>query len=453
MPLNENIDTWAEIRSLLENDNGAGLRDCIDSLSPSEAIRAIYHLSSEEREKILTTLAPEDAAELVEEMPDEHAADLIEQLDPADAAAILSEMHSDDQADVLGNMVDTDAEAILSEMDAVEAEEARKLASYEPDTAGGLMQTEFLRFFGDDKIGDVVQELRHNSEHYQGFEIRYLYVVSRTGELIGVVPLNRLIFTYRERPLSEVMLSPESLRDDTPQNDIVEFFEKHNWLGVPVVDDRRRLIGVVVRTAIETATLERAEADLMKTQGIVSGDEIRSMPTLTRSWRRLSWLSINIFLNLLAASVIALYEETIAAVIALAVFLPIVSDMSGCSGNQAVAVSLRELTLGYVKPREIFRVLLKEFWIGVINGVALGVFLGIAAYFWKGNAVLGLVVGGALALNTLLAVSIGGTVPLLLKRFRVDPAVASSPILTTLTDMMGFFLVLSFATLGLAYLK
>jgi magnesium transporter len=148
----------------------------------------------------------------------------------------------------------------------------------------------------------------------------------------------------------------------------------------------------------------------------------------------------------MAASVIALYEDTLSAVIALAVFLPIVSDKSGCSGNQAVAVSMRELTLGAALPRDVLRVFRKEVVVGVINGLALGVLLGLAAWAWKGNVTLALVVGAALAANTVLAVAIGGTVPLLLKRFKLDPAVASGPLLTTITDMCGFLLVLSLAS-------
>ena len=151
----------------------------------------------------------------------------------------------------------------------------------------------------------------------------------------------------------------------------------------------------------------------------------------------------------IAASVIAFYEDTLTAVIALAVFLPIVSDMSGCSGNQAVAVSMRGLTLGAALPRDVLRVWRKEAIVGIINGLALGLLLGLAAWAWKGNAVLGLVVGAALAINTIVAVSIGGTVPLLLKRFKFDPAVASGPLLTTVTDMCGFFLLLSLASLVL----
>ena len=151
--------------------------------------------------------------------------------------------------------------------------------------------------------------------------------------------------------------------------------------------------------------------------------------------------------NVIAASVISLYEQTIAAVIAIAVFLPMVSDMSGCSGNQAVAVTLRELTLGLVRPVDALRVWAKEASVGLLNGAVLGVLIAIVAWLWKGNPFLGLVIGLALAINTVISVSIGGLVPLLLKRLNQDPAVASGPLLTTITDVVGFFLVLSLATL------
>ena len=236
-----------------------------------------------------------------------------------------------------------------------------------------------------------------------------------------------------------------SVFGDSSLEELQALFEEHELRGLPVVDDLNRLIGVVSNEGLAAAIAERADLDQLKSRGIVGGDEIRSMPFRLRAGRRLSWLSLNIVLNVLAASVIALHEETLTAVIALAVFLPIVSDMSGCSGNQAVGVSLRELALGIVKPYEFVRVWFKEASVGVVNGLVLGVLLGAAAWLWKGNPYLGVVVGGALWLNTIVAVSIGGTVPLALKRFGIDPAVASGPILTTVTDMLGFLLVLTFA--------
>ena len=236
------------------------------------------------------------------------------------------------------------------------------------------------------------------------------------------------------------------MRDDATLSTLQDLFNDYDFLGFPVVNSDHALVGVVSRTAVDAAILARAESDNMRLQGVV-GDELRSMPLLIRSRRRLAWLSANIVLNIIAASVISAYEETLAAVIAIAVFLPMVSDMSGCSGNQAVGVTMRELSLGLVRPKDAFRVWLKEVSVGVINGIVLGILIGIVCFIWKGNPYLGLVIGLALAINTVIAVSIGGVVPLLLKRVGQDPAVASGPLLTTITDMAGFFLVLSLAAL------
>jgi magnesium transporter len=206
------------------------------------------------------------------------------------------------------------------------------------------------------------------------------------------------------------------------------------------------MVGVVKRSAIMEASSRQVKNSFLKIAGIIGGEELRAMPLLQRSFRRISWLGPNIVLNIIAASVIAFYQDTLQAVIALAVFLPIISDMSGCSGNQAVAVSIRELALGQIKPTEYLRIFLKEGGLGLINGTLLGLLLGMVAFLWKGNLYLGLVVASALALNTVLSVLIGGSVPLALRRMRIDPALASGPILTTVTDMCGFFFVLSFAS-------
>jgi magnesium transporter len=232
----------------------------------------------------------------------------------------------------------------------------------------------------------------------------------------------------------------------TPLRDLMQIYRQHPYVGFPVLDEGKRLQGVVKRSAIMEASSKQDRNTFLKIAGIIGGEELRSMPMLQRSFRRISWLGPNIVLNMIAASVIALYQDTLQAVIALAVFLPIISDMSGCSGNQAVAVSIRELTLGLIKPTEYLRIFFKEGGLGLINGSVLGILLGTAAFLWKGNLYLGLVVGSALALNSLLSVLIGGSVPLVLRRMRVDPALASGPILTTVTDMCGFFFVLSFAS-------
>ncbi|MBW1782533.1 MAG: magnesium transporter, partial [Deltaproteobacteria bacterium] len=317
-----------------------------------------------------------------------------------------------------------------------------------------LMIPEYLAFSSQMLIKDVLDDLREHGEVYSDYDIQYAYVVSEQGKLLGVLRLRDLLLVPKNKPVTEIMIrNPQKVSADTALRELREFFTQYNFLGLPVVDARDRLIGVVRSAAVREAVNKRSNQLFLKFAGIVGGEEFRTMSLFRRSSRRLSWLSVNILLNIVAASVIALYQDTLEKAIVLAVFLPIISDMSGCSGNQAVAVSIRELTLGLVRPKELLRVLSKESAIGVINGLVLGLLLGGAAFLWKGNPYLGLVVGASLAANTMVAVSFGGLVPLILRRMRTDPALASGPLLTTITDMCGFFFVLSFASVLLSRLS
>jgi magnesium transporter len=315
------------------------------------------------------------------------------------------------------------------------------------------MVTEFVRYRENATIAGVVHDIRVRANEYRDYDVQYIYVCDYHDRLTGVLRVRDLLLGDESRPLGQLMIrNPLAVRADASLDELVEQFDRTKFLGIPVTDANGKLLGIVKSSAVAEARQDRQESQLLKMQGIPGGEEIRTMPLFTRSSRRLSWLTINIVLNVIAASVIAMFEHTLSSVIALAVFLPIISDMSGCSGNQAVAVSMRELSLGLIRPRDLFRVWWQEISIGLINGVCLGALIAVVAIIWKGNPYLGLVVGLALCLNTMIAVSIGGAVPLILKRMGADPAIASGPILTTITDMCGFLFVLGIATLMLDYL-
>ena len=437
---------WEKLSELIALEGSQELITFIDTLSPSETARAISRLTQEEQLRLFSLLNPGDAADVIEYIPDAQAAALVEDMPSAQAAAILDELNSNHLVDVLGNLGEDSSHAILAQMDHEDADEARKLLSYAPDCAGGLMSSEFLAYETDDTVQDVLNDLQVNKSKYLDFHVQYFYVVDREKKLVGVLRIHDLLFPDRGSLLTQLMIpSPLSVLDTTSLRELQQFFEEHHLFGVPVVDGGRRLVGVVQPSAVAEAVNKRKTKTFLRLSGIIGGEEFRTMPLLSRSGRRLSWLSMNIVLNIVAASVIALYQDTLAAAITLAVFLPMVSDMSGCSGNQAVAVSMRELSLGLVRPRELLWVLLKEAKVGILNGLVLGLLLGGVAYAWKGNLWLGLVVGGALAANTLVSVALGGMLPLVLRRLKLDPALVSSPLLTTVTDMCGFFFVLSFA--------
>ena len=449
-------DVEADLLSVLSTqiDDGdkRAIEKTLSKVSTSDTVRALLHLRDSHQKQLLEIVSPDEAANVIEYLPDEQAADIVEKLDSKKVAEIFDELDASDSADIIQELDSIDAEGILAQMDPEEAEDVRSLSKYEPETAGGIMSLDTFSFQRKSTVGDVLRTFLDEDSDFERYRGQHPYVVDSRGRLSGVVSLRRLLTSKRSAQLLDVMSNASSVLPETTLSDLEDLFDDNPYLGVPVVNSNKKLLGVVSRTAVAEASLEKAETDALKTQGII-GDELRSMATIFRARRRLSWLSVNIILNIVAASVIAMYEETLAAVIVLAVFLPIVSDMSGCSGNQAVAVSLRELALGTCRPSDTFFVWTKEVSVGLINGVALGLLLGIAAWLWKGNPWIGLVIGLALAANTVIAVSVGGLVPLLLKRRNIDPAVASGPMLTTITDMCGFFLVLSIATAMLPLLK
>ena len=443
-------DITQALRRHLADADGESLGDWIDSLAPGEIVRAVSHLSSEEQAHLLHVLDPEDAADLIDDLPDEQSADLLEEIPPDAAAAIIEELDSDDRADVLGEMEEDEAEAILEALPPEEAEEARQLLAYRGDTAGGVMVKEYVAFIMGTTVGEVLDDLRHNREEYSDYDVRYFYVTDAGGVLRGVLRLRDAVLSSRQRPVEEVMLSdPAVVQVDLDLSTLQQLFETHSYSALPVVGDGSRLLGVVIEKEVAEAARKNANRTMLKLAGIFGGEELRSMPLAPRVRGRLSWLVPIMLLAVCAASVIHFFEGTLERMIALTMFLPVVAGMSGCSGNQAVALSLRELALGTVKPRDLFYVLSKEMKIGVVNGIALGVILGAVGYAWKGQWDLGLIIGSALALNTVIAVCVGGMLPLVLKRLRLDPAIASGPILTTLVDTGGFFLVLSFAALAL----
>lgn len=438
---------WEELEQLIATGQAcARIEAYLEALPAGETARVLSRLTDDDRVRLINLVPADVAAGVIVELPRPQAVELLERLAAATSATLMHRLPSDVRADLLGEVRTETAESILDAMHPEIASSARAMARYAADTAGGLMVTEHLAYASTATVTDVVDDLRANADRYRNYPSQYAYVVDRERRLVGVLRLRDLLLARRTQPVDEVMIrSPLAVRADAALTELETLFDERPFFAVPALDETGRLLGVVSRDAVKQAGRDRHVDDYRKAQGIIR-EELRSMPLLLRSRRRLAWLSINIGLNIVAASVIAVYQDTLASVIALAVFLPIISDMSGCSGNQAVGVTMRELTLGVLRPAEVLYVLAKEAMVGVINGLSLGVLIAGVAWLWKGNVYLGLVVGVALALNTLVAVCFGGTIPLILKRLRFDPALASGPVLTTVTDMCGFFLVLSLAS-------
>ena len=445
------VDTqpWEELAALIDSGPPDALAMFVNLLPPELTPYAIGQLDETRRTALFHQLArvrADLAADLLEHFADELAADIVEELSPESAAAIVDEMDSDEQTDLLAELDEDDAEAILAKMDPEEATDARQRLKYAADTAGGLMITEFYTSPADRDIDAAIVELRARVDEAENHEARYLYVIDEQDRPVGAIDMRRLVLAPRGRRLRDLTEGDMSAVAVTaPLDELEDLFDRVDYSAAPVVDDQGKLCGVVQRSAVQEALRERSTEDFLKFGGIVGGEEFRTMPLSNRWARRFAFLAPNILLSTLSVSIISAYEPVIARITALAIFLPLVANLSGAAGNQAVAVSIRELTLGLVLPRDVWRVLRKEMWLGLFNGLAIGAVLVVITLVKQGDLPLAAIIGAAFALNGVLAVCLGGAIPLGLRKVGVDPAMMSSPILTTLTDMGAFFITLTLA--------
>lgn len=439
-------EPWWALEAAVRAGDAVGLQIHLGSLLPGEVGRAISRLDRGDQERLLALLTPRRAADLLGELPHAQAAALFGGLPPAAAAAVLAQVPGADRADLLAGIDEAAAEAVLACSAPEVVESARTLSRYPADTAGGLMTAEFLAYPLDAHSADVVDDLRRRAAEYSRYRVQYAYVTSGDGAPVGVLRLRDLLLAPADARLADVMTpDPVGVSVGTPLDELRRLFDRYPFFGLPVTGEDGRLLGVVLRADVGEAVGERAERTFLVASGVLGGEELRSMPLAGRLARRLAWLAVSAGLNLLSASVVGLYQETLAAAITLAVFLPVISGMGGNSGNQSLAVSIREMSLGLVRPGDLSWVLAREIGIGVACGAALGLLLGGVALAWTGSTPVALAVGAAMALSTVAAVCLGGVLPLALQRLGVDPALASGPILTTATDACAFFLALSFA--------
>jgi magnesium transporter len=435
------------LHDLLAAGETANLRSLLRDLPPGESARVVARLDRADQRQLLSLLPAEDAAQLLKELTPSLAAELLLVLSPDLAASLLELFPSNEQADLIAELGD-DADAIRAHLSAETAERVERLSRHLPDTAGGLMVAEFLAYRADATIDEVIDDLRSHAAEYSKMHAQHAYVTDDSQRLIGVLRLRDLLLLERGSSVRQAMTpQPLSVRPDASLDELARFFDRHSFFAVPVVDDDDRLLGIALRVDVEEATSDRADRRMLLMSGVLAGEESRSMSWRSRVLRRAPWLAVSLVLSLVAASVIGWYQETIAAALALAVFLPVISGMGGNSGNQALAVSIRELSLGMVQPHEFRWVVLKEASVGLANGLLLGLVVGAVCFIWQRSLHLSAVVGVAIALNTPFAACLGGIVPLVLKRCRLDPALASGPVLSAVTDFCGFLLALVLADL------
>jgi magnesium transporter len=363
---------------------------------------------------------------------------------------ILDQMPPDEAADVVETLPEEQASRILHEMPRDEAEEIQELLQYGESTAGGIMTPEFIAVHEEMSVAQALDHVRKSVTREGVF---YVYVVDDHDHLVGLVPLRRLITADPSTTVHAIRRTDVvSVTADTDQEEVARLVTKHHLLAVPVVDRNHRLLGTVTIDDVIDVIHEEATEDIHRLGG-VSADETIFDPTGKVVRRRLFWLLVNLPTAVLAATVVGLFEPSIQALAALAVFMPIVAGMGGNAGIQTFTVIVRAMALGDLTLANTRKVLLREALIGLANGAAAGTVAGLIAYYWKGDPLLGLILGVAMVTNMLVAALAGTLVPVVLKMLRVDPAVATGVVVTTFTDCSGFLSFLGLATLLLRFLR
>jgi len=416
-----------------------------------DATRALFGiLSPDEAVALVTALT--DAAkarEVLLWLPRGQSGPILGSLEPARAAGLIAGLPSDERADLLAALDEDRRGAIQAALPADARADAAKLLTYPPDSAGGLMETEFLSYPASSSVRDVIHDIRAHREKYAAIGVQYVYLLDEARRLLGVAPIRDLMLAPEDAALrSLVRRAPASVRDTLTTREVAATFDEHPFMALPVVNEEGAMLGVVTRAdATESEHLE-AEDDYRVSQGIVGGEELRSLPVTTRLRRRSAWLAVNLVLCLGGAAIVALHQDTLAKAIVVAAILPVISATSGNAAMQAAAVSIRELTLGIIDPGAWRRVLVHELALAALMAVPLGGAVAGMAYAWGAPWTIGLAVGLAMALNALVAIGVGASCPLVLRRLHVDPALASGPISTTLADVSGFALTLTLVALA-----
>ena len=435
-----------QLREALEADNLEHAAAVIDELQPADRADLVEELSEDNQVALLSHLAPAESADVLEEMQDEDAASLAELLDPVSLADILDEMEVDEAADVLGDISPETAAAVLREME--ESEDVIPLLAYPDDTAGGLMTSAVVTLRRDWRIQEALDKLR---EREPGTDSAYyLYVTDEAGVLLGVVGLRDLVVAMPETVI-EALMDPNvvSVPVTADQEVCARTLSRYGYLALPVVDELDRIVGVITADDLIEVAENEATEDMYRMVGI-SGEEERVFSPLWPSvFKRLPWLAVNMVTLFIAITVVDAFEEVIAGMVALATFLPLVSGEGGNAGSQTTTIIVRGLALGEIDNRNGLRALAKELAAAFINGVLVGAGTGLAIYLWKGEWTIALAAALAMVLNFLAAALVGVLVPLGLKFFRVDPALASAAFVTGVTDTLGFLFFLGLASLFL----
>jgi magnesium transporter len=440
------------VRRLLRIGATANLLNLLQKQHPADLAQVFSELTERDREAAFSVLVERHgrlAMEAVSELGPEAGAALLSTRSAEDIAKLVQEIPSDDAAALIDYLPDELSTAVLDLMRPRESGVVENLLEYAEKTAGRIMNPTVFALREDLTVGEAITELQNHRDIEMVF---YLYVVDERRHLVGVTSLRRLLLVSPETPLKRIMTADLiSARVDMDQEEVARQVAAYNLLAIPVVDEENKLVGIITVDDVIDVIKDEATEDIYRLAG-VAGDERAFTPATESLRKRLPWLGVNLVTAFLTAAVVAVFEGTIDALPVLAIFMPIVAGMGGNAGTQTLTVVVRGIALGELTWSNARKALLKEIAVGVGNGIALGALAALVVWATRGNPILGAILGLAMIVNLVVAALAGTLVPLGLRAANVDPALASSVFITTMTDVFGFFSFLGLASLFARYL-
>ena len=419
----------------------------INSLHPAEIASLLESLPPAKREIVWEFVDPELEGDVLVELNEEVRAGLISGMDAEELIAATEGMEVDDLADLIGDLPETLNERVLRSMDAQDRERLSAVLAFEEDSAGGLMNLDAITVRPDVTAEVVLRYLRMRGELPDRTD--RLFVVNRHDKYLGALDITTLLTEDAEVTVGEAMDSTaEAIDPETPAREVAKLFADHDLVSAAVVDKDGRLLGRITIDDVVDVIREEAEHSVLSLAGLDEDDDMFASVRKSAR-RRIVWLGANLATAALAANVVGLFEATIEKMVALAVLMPIVASMGGIAGSQTFVLIIRGIAVGHIEQTNAKWLLAREMAVGLLNGLVVASLVGIAAGFWFRDWTLGLVIFAALMINLLAAAVAGVAVPLILKRIGIDPAIAGSVVLTTVTDVVGFASLLGLGTLFL----
>ncbi|MCF6409415.1 magnesium transporter [Pseudalkalibacillus salsuginis] len=443
MVMTENELTLAIIQTLKDGKKNA-FQEIMEELQPYDMAQQFIHLPAKHRNKFLLFLSIQQLTELIQDLDKEYQLEVLHKLGIEKSTQVLDLMENDDLAMLLIDLDPDKIEELLSEMKDEESEIVQNLMNYPPETAGRIMNNRYVWIPKHYSVRESVNKLKHFAELAE--YLNYLYVIDKGKKLVGVVSYKDLLLADLYDKIEDIMYSRVVKVDvHTDQEEVAKIISRYDFVTIPVVEEDDKLVGVVTVDDIIDVVIREANEDIEKLSASGKAIDFNTRPVVA-AYRRLPWLILLLFIGLISGSIISGFEATLEQVVALTFFMPMIAGMTGNTGTQSLAVVVRGLVSEDLNIREVFKLIFRELWVGMLIGITCGILISIIAYIWRGNLTLGLVVGSSLLLTLIIGTLAGTIIPLILYKLKVDPAVASGPLITTINDILSLLIYFGIAT-------